>query len=177
MATQLGDASPQFLCVALAEAVEKLLRSALRDPTFQLDGVDMRRYLVFDNVAFDRDTGTDVELSPAIRNNHTTGWCLDESGLSDEEELTLVGALMGVCVDDATVADEAIPSLDACSQFIPALAFLHGICGSWERTLYAAKHLARAVFALPYQEHMWTRGPGANGKDTLANLMLSLLGN
>ena len=85
MTTQLGDASPQFLCVALAEAVEKLLRSALRDPTFQLDGVDMRRYLVFDNVAFDRDTGTDVELSPAIRSSHTTGWCLDESGLSDEE--------------------------------------------------------------------------------------------
>jgi len=30
---------------------------------------------------------------------------------------------------------------------------------------------------LPYQEHLWTRGPGANGKDTLANLMLCLLGS
>ena len=35
MATQLADASPQSLCVALAEAVEKLLRSALQDLTFQ----------------------------------------------------------------------------------------------------------------------------------------------
>ena len=43
--------------------------------------------------------------------------------------------------------------------------------------MYCAKHLARATFALPYQEHLWTRGPGANGKDTLANLMLALLGD
>ena len=176
MTTQLGDASPQFLCVGLAESVEKLLRSALRNPGFQLDGDDMRRFLVFDNLAFDRETGEDVELSPAIRSSHTTGWCLGESGLSDEQELALVDALMGVGVGDAVVSDEASAALDACSQFIPALAFLHSICGSWERTLYAAKHLARATFALPYQEHLWTRGPGANGKDTLANLMLSLLG-
>ena len=27
-----------------------------------------------------------------------------------------------------------------------------------------------------YQEHLWTRGPGANGKDTLANRMAKLLG-
>jgi hypothetical protein len=60
---------------------------------------------------------------------------------------------------------------------LPALGFLFDICGSWDRTLYCTKHLARATFALPYQEHLWTRGPGANGKDTLANLMQALLGS
>jgi hypothetical protein len=176
MTTRLEEASPQFLSVGLAESVEKLLRSLLRDNSFQLDGDDMRRYLVFDNLAFDRDTGDEVELSPAIRSSHSTGWSLGESGLSDEQELAVVDAFMAIGVDDATVPDNVCASLDACSEFIPALAFLQSICGSWERTLYCAKHLARAVFALPYQEHLWTRGPGANGKDTLANLMLSLLG-
>ena len=85
-------------------------------------------------------------------------------------------ALMLTGVEDTIVSDEARAALDACAKFVPALGFLHSICGSWERALYCAKHLARAAFALPYQEHLWTRGPGANGKDTLANLMLSLLG-
>ena len=88
----------------------------------------------------------------------------------------MVDAFMAIGVEDITVSDDICGALDACSEFIPALAFLQNICGSWERTLYCAKHLARAVFALPYQEHLWTRGPGANGKDTLANLMLSILG-
>jgi hypothetical protein len=176
MTTQLIEASPQFLCVSLAESVEKLVRSCLRDQTFQLDGDDMRRYLVFDNAVFDRDEDEILERTPAIRSTHSTGWRLEESGLSDEQEQALVDALMLTGVDDAILSDEACSALDSCAKFIPAMAFLQSICGSWERTLYCAKHLARATFALPYQEHLWTRGPGANGKDTLANLMLSLLG-
>ena len=42
--------------------------------------------------------------------------------------------------------------------------------------MYLLKHCARAVFALAMQENLWTRGPGSNGKDTLANLLMCLLG-
>ena len=176
MTTELDDASPQFLCVGLAESVEKLLRSALRDPGFQLDGDDSRRYLVFDTHVFDRDTGTFVARPPSIRSTHSTGWSFVDSGLSKEQDGQLEEALTLVGVDDTVLSDDACSALDACAGMVPGLAFLQSICGSWERTLYCAKHLARAVFALPYQEHLWTRGPGANGKDTLANLLQSLLG-
>ncbi|NDC39052.1 MAG: CusA/CzcA family heavy metal efflux RND transporter, partial [Proteobacteria bacterium] len=39
------------------------------------------------------------------------------------------------------------------SEFIPALGFLFSICGSWDRVLDLCEHLARATFALPYQEN------------------------
>ena len=32
------------------------------------------------------------------------------------------------------------------------------------------------MFALKYQENVWARGPGGNGKDTLANRAATLLG-
>ena len=57
MTTALAEMNPQFLCVSLAESVEKLIRPLLRDRAFELDGEDARRYLVFDNVAFGRQTG------------------------------------------------------------------------------------------------------------------------
>ena len=44
------------------------------------------------------------------------------------------------------------------------------------RALYCLKHLTRAAFALKYQEMLITRGPGGNGKDTLANRLSVLLG-
>ena len=96
--------------------------------------------------------------------------------MSGGEEEQLHNAIKSIAVDELVLSDDACAALDNCSSFIPALAFLNSICGTWERALYCAKHLARATFALPYQEHLWTRGPGANGKDTLANLMQALLG-
>ena len=57
------------------------------------------------------------------------------------------------------------------------VGFVHSICGAWERTIYCLKHLARSVFALKYTDIAWTRGPGGNGKDTLANRMSVLLGS
>ena len=96
--------------------------------------------------------------------------------MSGGEEEQLHNAIKSIAVDELVLSDDACAALDNCSSFIPALAFLNSICGTWERALYCAKHLARATCALPYQEHLWTRGPGANGKDTLANLMQALLG-
>ena len=43
--------------------------------------------------------------------------------------------------------------------------------------MYCLKHIARATFALKYQENLWSRGPGGNGKDTLANRVATLLGS
>ena len=176
MQIEQDAASPQFMCVGLAESVEKLLRTELRDPGFELDGEDARRYIVFTNCAFDKENGNELELSPVFRSSHCTGWALEGTGVNEAEEDQLSDAMMLVGVEDAACTDEACRALDACAKFIPALAFLYSICGTWERTLYLSKHLARALFALPYCEHLWTRGPGANGKDTLANLMQSLLG-
>ena len=51
------------------------------------------------------------------------------------------------------------------------------VCGFWARALYCLKHLTRATFARKYQEMLITRGPGGNGKDTLANRLCVLLGS
>ena len=65
-------------------------------------------------------------------------------------------------------------ALEDCN--LPILNYLYDICGEWDRTLYCLKHLARSVFALKFQECLWARGAGSNGKDTLAILMKSLSG-
>ena len=57
MTTALAEKNLQCVCVSLAESVEKLIRPLLRDRAFELDGEDAHRYLVFDNVAFERQTG------------------------------------------------------------------------------------------------------------------------
>jgi hypothetical protein len=171
-----GEANVQFMSVALARSVEEALRPMLKDRAFQLDGDDSRRHLVFSNGVYDREDDKWVPRSPAIRSSHCTGWAWKGSGLSTEEEAQVEQALESVGVEDATVTDEAAGLLVDCGKIVPALGFLFDICGSWDRALYCTKHLARATFALQYQEHLWTRGPGANGKDTLANLMQALLG-
>lgn len=74
-------------------------------------------------------------------------------------------------MDQLVLSDEIGSALTYCTRFMPALAFLDCICGTWDRARYCAKHLARAVLALTYLDHLWTRGPGANGKDTAAHLV------
>ena len=59
---------------------------------------------------------------------------------------------------------------------MPDLLYVYGLCGTWERALYCLKHIARALFALKYQDILWSRGPGGNGKDSLANRVAVLLG-
>ena len=169
-----GEAPWQLAEVGLVEKVERLLRPLLRDRDFRLD--HDRRYLVFENKAYDTVQDAWVALSPAIRASRSTGWAWFP-GLDDEQEARARNALESVGLEDAAVSEEACAALETVRLEVPALGFLFGICGeSWERTLYLCKHLSRAVFALPYQEVLWTRGPGSNGKDTLANLMASLLG-
>ena len=58
---------------------------------------------------------------------------------------------------------------------LPVFNYPHDICGDWDRILYCLKQLARNVFAFKFQECIWTRGAGINGKGTLANCMKSLL--
>ena len=48
--------------------------------------------------------------------------------------------------------------------------------GTWERPLCCLRHIARATFALKYQDILVTRGPGGNGKDVLANRVATMLG-
>ena len=110
MVTTLGEVSPQFLSASLAESVEKLLRALLHDRDFQLDGDDMRRYLVFRNVAFDRDPGQEVPLSPEIRSSHSTGWSLGRA-LGSEQHAQLMTAI--TLANQAIVSDEATAALEA----------------------------------------------------------------
>ncbi len=160
--------------IGFTESVEKFLRSLLRDRAFKLD--DQRRYLVFSNGAFDLAAGCLVPLSPSIRSSHSTGWAWEGSGLTPQQEEEMRAALDAAAQDETAMTSAAGVQLEGVARNVPAFGFLFDICGSWERVLYLTKHLARATFALPYQENLWTRGPGSNGKDTLANLMLSLLG-
>ena len=164
----------------LATGVEKMLRAPLTDKSFELDGEDTRRYLQFTNGVFDRESLTFVENTPDIRVTNSTGWAWQGSGLNKVTEEALVAALERVAAEENTeegLSDATIGLLQALADVVGDLGFVHSICGAWERTIYCLKHLARSVFALKYTDIAWTRGPGGNGKDTLANRMSVLLGS
>ena len=168
-----GKLPPGLSTTGFVESVEKFLRPLLRDRDFRLD--DQRHLLVFENGVYDRAADSWLQLTPQIRSSRSTNWAW---GASDgEQEAALRAALDMVAQDEAAFTTEACAALERLEAFLPSLAFLRSICGAWESVLYLCKHLARAVFALPYQENLWTRGPGSNGKDTLANLMQCLLGS
>jgi len=156
----------------LLDRVEKLLRAPLTDPHFELDGETTRRYLAFDNTVFDAQTLTWCQNSPELRVTGGVGWSWAGSGLSRETEEEIDRALEAVKAGDADAWDR----IEKLTVAVPDLDFFHSLCGSWERALYGLKHVARAAFALRYQENLVTRGPGGNGKDTLANRVAVFLG-
>ena len=164
----------------LVTGVERMLRAPLTDKSFELDGEDTRRYTQFTNGVFDRETLTFVENTPDIRVTNSTGWAWEGSGLDRASEEALAAALERVAAEESTeegISDTTCELLQGLTDVVGDLDFVHSLCGSWERTLYCLKHLARAVFALKYTDVAWTRGPGGNGKDTLANRMAVLLGS
>ena len=157
-----------------------MLRAPLTDKAFELDGEDTRRFVQFTNGVFDRDTLTFVENTPDIRVTNSTGWAWEGSGLDGASEKALAAALEQVAAEESTeegISNATCELLQALTEAVGDLGFVHSLCGTWERTLYCLKHLARAVFALKYTDIAWTRGPGGNGKDTLANRMAVLLGS
>lgn len=165
----------------LLERVEKMLRAPLRDKSFELDGEDTRRYLQFTNCVFDRDTMSFVQNSPEIRVTNCTEWAWDGSGLSLETEKGIIAALEQVARDEArgfdTLPEETCELLEALLERVPDIDYAKSVCGTWERAIYCLKHIARATFALKYQDILWSRGPGGNGKDVLANRVATLLGS
>ena len=176
-AAKYQEANTQFYSVSLAESVEQFLRPLLRDKDVELDGEDCRRYVVFRDMAFDRHLDEMVEQTPWIRSTLSTNWRFDGSTLTEQQAAHVMDALIQVELDALVLTAEANKALYDCAEFMPVLRFIYELTGSWERALYLSKHMARAVFALPYNEHLWTRGPGSNGKDTLANLMQCILGD
>ena len=122
-----------------------------------------------------------MENTPDIRVTNSTGWAWEGSGLDRPTEEALVAALERVAAEESTekkgVSDNTCELLQALTDDVGDLGFVHSLCGTWERTLYCLKHLARAVFALKYTDIAWARGPDGNGKDTLANRMAVLLGS
>ena len=103
----MGEIRGLFYSAGVADPVEKFLRSLLRDGSFQLDGEDSRRYLVFNNGAYGREADTFVEKTPAIMSSHCAGWTWGGSGLTSEEEAEVEAALALVSADDSWVSDEA----------------------------------------------------------------------
>ena len=116
------------------------------------------------------------------------------SGLSAETEQEIVRTLEGIAQDEASrraadaeaqgeastraaVSEESCQRLDGLCGRVPDLGYIKSVCGTWERAVYCLKHLARATFALKYQDILWPRGPGGNGKDVLANRVATLLGS
>ena len=163
----------------LVERVEKMLRAPLKDATFELDGEDSRRWIQFTNGVFDRDTLTFVQCCPAIRVTNTTEWAWEGSGLTGATEAAIRSTLERVASDEARgceLTGGTCEELDILCAAVPDLDYIKGLCGTWERAIYCLKHIARATFALKYQDILVTRGPGGNGKDVLANRVATLLG-
>ncbi len=164
----------------LLERVEKMLRAPLKDPTFELDGEDTRRYLQFTNGVWDAETMSFKPCSPEIRVTNCTGWAWKGSGLTEEVENAVHEALENVkrdAVAQSGLSESTCRSLEALCPAVPDLAYIKSVCGTWERAIYALKHVTRATFALKYQDVLWGRGPGGNGKDVLANRVATLLGS
>ena len=86
------EANTHFFCASLAESVEKFLRPLLRDKDFELDGEDCRRYVVFRDIAFDRNLDEMVEKTPAIRSTLSTNWRFEGSTLTEQQEQQVVDA-------------------------------------------------------------------------------------
>jgi hypothetical protein len=163
----------------LVERVEKMLRAPLKDSSFELDGEETRRFIQFTNGVFDRETLTFVQCNPEIRVTNTTEWAWEGSGLTAETELAITSALENVAADEARgegLSKATCVELDNLCAILPDLKYIDGLCGTWERAIYCLKHIARATFALKYQDILVTRGPGGNGKDVLANRVATLLG-
>lgn len=169
------DRIPLLSSVDPAKSTEKFLRSLLTEHNFELDGEATRRYIQFENIVFDREAMDFIPHSPALRITNSTGWSYVGSGLSEDIEKRLAEAVAGC--DRLEFEEATVCELETLSKHVPDLYFIRSVCGTWERALYCLKHIARATFALKYQENLWSRGPGGNGKDTLANRVATLLGS
>ena len=169
------DRIPMLSSVDPAKSTEKFLRSLLTDHNFELDGESTRRYIQFENIVFDREAMDFIPHAPSLRITNSTGWSYVGSGLSEDVEKRVAEVLTGC--DRPEFDETTISELESLSKHVPDLHFIHSVCGTWERALYCLKHIARATFALKYQENLWSRGPGGNGKDTLANRVATLLGS
>jgi hypothetical protein len=163
---------------AVLNKTEELIRPMLEDANFKLDDESARRFLCFENQAYDLDADDFVDLHPGIPSSHKTGWAFNHCDMTDSEyaQLESAMALWLRSETDEDCREEAERVLEQL-RFVPDLAFFYDLAGTWEMTLYLLKHMTRAVFALRLQEMLWTRGPGANGKDTLANRMRAFLGD
>jgi len=169
------DRIPLFNSVDPAKSTEKFLRALLSEHHFELDGEATRRYIQFENCVFDRESMRFVPHSPALRITNSTGWSYHGSGLSEDVERRL-SEVLSEC-NRPEFSQDTVRELESLAKEVPDLWFVYSICGTWERALYCLKHIARATFALKYQENLWSRGPGGNGKDTLANRVATLLGS
>ena len=90
-----------------------------------------------------------VENTPDIRVTNSMGWAWEGSGLDRATEEALAAALGRVAAEESTeegISDETCELLQALTDVVGDLGFVHSLCGTWERTLYCLKHLARAVF-------------------------------
>jgi phage/plasmid-associated DNA primase len=174
-----GESDPTYDYAPLLERVEKLLRAPLTDPGFELDGEGTRRYLRFTNGVYDRVTDSFGPNGPELRTTGCVNWAWTGSGLGEDVERRLDDALTAWQAAEQNNCQSALSAagalLDDLAESVPDLRFVHSLLGTWPRTVYCLKHMSRATFALPYTEWLCTRGPGGNGKDTLANRMAEFL--
>lgn len=172
----------------LSKSVEELLRHLLTDTAFELDGEPARRYLRFTNGVYDRDATQMGPNRPELRLSLCTNWAYEGSGLSGENERKLEEALLAWRAQETSASSgpsdlpvedaETEQRLSEVAAHVPALSFLRSVTSSWESTIYLLKHVCRATFAMSnFQESAWTKGPGGNGKDTVANQIAMLLGD
>ena len=172
--TQESVAPKLFDNSTVLERVEKMSRALLVDTDFELDGEETRRYLRFTNGVFDLEEMRMKKPTPEMRVTNSTEWAYEGSGLPREVEDRLKRVLCRVKEEerqDGGLSSECEALLEGLSESFPDLGFVFSVCGSWARALYCLKHLVRATFALKYREMLIIRGPGENGKDTLANML------
>ena len=175
-----GEPDPAYDYCPTLERVEKLLRGPLTDAAFELDGEGTRRYLRFANGVYDRVADGFAPNGPELRTTSCTHWAWTGSGLEEAVERRLDAALAAWRAAEKSEDDAELSAagalLEGLEASVPDLGFVRSLLGTWPRTLYCLKHMSRAAFALPYTEWLCTRGPGGNGKDTLANRMAEFLG-
>ena len=156
--------------------------------TGELDDESTRHLLNFEGMVLNSKTLEWTPVRPTMRITRSTGWSHSwpawwETPVMEKFEAALEKVRrqqnsFWKSVDGYDLGPDIHSKLDELCNLIPELGVLHAWTqDDWASTIYELMLLAKGTFGLKQAAALWTRGVGRNGKDTLCNLMGSILGS
>ena len=178
--------SNQSFVKAVADACRTHL--CVHSSDWELDDESTRHLLNFEGMVLNSKTLEWTPVRPTMRITRSTGWSHSwpawwETPVMEKfeaalEEVRRQQNSFWKSVDGYDLGADIHSKLDELCNLIPELGVLHAWTqDDWASTIYELMLLAKGTFGLKQAAALWTRGVGRNGKDTLCNLMGSILGS